>query len=171
MNVEQTGQEIREWRYTLFLLFMVAMLSYIDRTILSILQVPIKTELALSDSQPGALTGLSFALFYATLALPIARLSDRMVRKNIVAASLAVWSGMTSLIGLGLGPLAVGFLSDVFMVRYGLATDSLRCAISLAVLFSLLAAWLFWRASSHLPRETPAVPAAAPSTALTPSAA
>lgn len=115
MNIEQTKAEIRERRYTLFVLFTVAVLSYVDRTILSVLQVPIKSELGLSDSQLGALTGLSFALFYATLALPIARLSDRMVRKNIVATSLAVWSGTTALIGL-----ASGFTS-LALFRMGVA--------------------------------------------------
>ena len=39
------------------------MFNYIDRTIISILQVPIKVDLGLSDGQLGALTGLSFALF------------------------------------------------------------------------------------------------------------
>jgi predicted MFS family arabinose efflux permease len=58
--------------------------------------VPIKAELGLSDAQIGALTGLSFALFYTTLSLPIARLADRANRRNIIAVSLAVWSGMTA---------------------------------------------------------------------------
>lgn len=115
MDMAQTRQEIRDRRYTLFLLFTVAVLSYVDRTILSVLQVPIKAELGLSDSQLGALTGLSFALFYATLALPIARLSDRLVRKNIVAASLAVWSAMTALIGFA------SSFSSLALFRMGVA--------------------------------------------------
>ncbi|CAN7605300.1 spinster family MFS transporter [Duganella sp. LjRoot269] len=100
MLVTHTRQQIRERRYVLFLLFLVSVLSYIDRTILSILQVPIKSDLGLSDAQLGALTGLSFALFYATLALPIARLADRANRSRLVAGSLAIWSGMTALTGL-----------------------------------------------------------------------
>lgn len=102
-------------RYTLFMLFLVSVLSYVDRTILSILQVPIKADLGLSDAQLGALTGLSFALFYATLAVPIARLADRTVRTRLVAASLAVWSAMTALTGL-----AASFASLVFF-RIGVA--------------------------------------------------
>jgi predicted MFS family arabinose efflux permease len=115
MQDVQTLAELRERRYILFLLFLVSVLSYVDRTILSILQVPIKSDLGLSDAQLGALTGLSFALFYATLALPIARLADRLVRKRIVAASLAVWSGMTAMTAL-----AGGFGSMVFC-RIGVA--------------------------------------------------
>lgn len=107
--------EARTRRFALFSLFLVAMFNYIDRTILSILQIPIKAELGLSDGQIGALTGLSFALFYTTLALPIARLSDRVSRRWIVVASLALWSLMTALSGL-----AVGFVSLV-LFRIGVA--------------------------------------------------
>lgn len=86
--------------YVLGLLFVVSTFNYIDRTIISILQVPIKRDLGLTDTQLGLLTGLSFALFYTTLSLPIARLADRTVRKRLVAVALAVWSGMTALTGL-----------------------------------------------------------------------
>ena len=90
-------------RLVLVMLGLVSMFNYIDRTVLSILQEPIKRELGLSDAQLGMLTGLAFALFYATLSLPIARLADRLNRRNIVTGSLAVWSGMTALSGLATG--------------------------------------------------------------------
>lgn len=93
----------RTRRLVLLMLGLVSMFNYIDRTVLSILQEPIKRELKLSDTQLGLLTGLAFALFYATLSLPIARLADRLNRRNIVSASLAVWSGMTALSGLATG--------------------------------------------------------------------
>ncbi|HJV26463.1 MAG TPA: MFS transporter [Aromatoleum sp.] len=97
------------------LLFAVSTFNYIDRTIISILQVPIKRDLGLSDTQLGLLTGLSFALFYTTLSLPIARLADRTVRKRLVAAALAVWSGMTALTGL-----AANF-THLVLLRVGVA--------------------------------------------------
>lgn len=84
----------------MLMLFAVSTFNYIDRTIISILQVPIKQELGLSDTQIGALTGLAFALFYTTLSLPIARLADRSNRLNIIVISLTVWSAMTALSGL-----------------------------------------------------------------------
>ena len=87
----------------LVMLGLVSMFNYIDRTVLSILQEPIKRELGLSDAQLGLLTGLAFALFYATLSLPIARLADRRNRRNIITASLSLWSGMTALSGLAAG--------------------------------------------------------------------
>ncbi|MDR2837896.1 MAG: MFS transporter [Azonexus sp.] len=89
-----------ERRYILFLLFAVSVFNYIDRTILSILQIPIKAELHLSDAQLGALTGLAFAIFYAVLGVPLGRLADHVRRKYLIAGALTVWSGMTALTGL-----------------------------------------------------------------------
>ncbi len=86
-------------RYALFLLFTAYVLNYVDRQVISILQEPIKTELGLSDTQLGLMTGLSFALFYATLGVPIARYADSHSRKRIIAVAMALWSGMTALCG------------------------------------------------------------------------
>ncbi|MDB5429843.1 MAG: transporter [Caulobacter sp.] len=85
--------------YALGVLFFVALFNYIDRSILSILQIPLKKELHLADWQLGALTGLSFALFYTTLALPIARLADTRSRKGLMAIALTIWTGTTALTG------------------------------------------------------------------------
>lgn len=102
-------------RYTLFLLFAVSVFNYVDRTIISILQVPIKRDLGLSDAQLGALTGLSFAIVYATLCLPVAALADRGNRTRIIAASLVFWSAMTAFTGL-----ATSFVMLV-LLRFGVA--------------------------------------------------
>jgi len=37
----------------------------------------IKVDLSLSDTQLGFLSGIAFALFYATMGIPIARWADR----------------------------------------------------------------------------------------------
>jgi MFS family permease len=71
----------------LFLLFLVYTFSFIDRQILVILAEPIKAEFDLKDWQLGFLTGTAFAMFYATLGLPIARLADRWHRVNIIVIS------------------------------------------------------------------------------------
>lgn len=102
-------------RMAMVFLFVVSTFNYIDRTIISVLQVPIKRDLGLSDAQLGLLTGLSFAIFYTSLSIPIGRLADRANRRNIIALSLGVWSGMTAL-----GGLASSFLSLV-MFRVGVA--------------------------------------------------
>jgi len=60
---------------------------------------PIKLELGASDTQMGFLVGLTFAVFYATLGMPIAMLADRTNRRNIITAAITIWSGMTVLCG------------------------------------------------------------------------
>lgn len=85
---------------TLTLLTLTYFFSYMDRQILAILQELIKADLALSDTQLGLLGGFAFAVFYATLGIPAARLADRGNRKRLVAIALAIWSAMTALAGL-----------------------------------------------------------------------
>jgi MFS family permease len=89
--------------WVLLLLMLAYMSSYIDRSILGILQEPIKHELGLTDSQLGLLGGLSFALFYTLLGIPIARLAERRNRAVIISIALVVWSAMTGLCGLTAG--------------------------------------------------------------------
>ena len=84
----------------LALLTLVYTFSFIDRQLLVILAEPVKADLDLSDTQLGLLTGLAFAALYVTLGLPIARLADKGNRKNVVSASLAIWSAMTVLSGM-----------------------------------------------------------------------
>jgi MFS family permease len=100
-------------RATLTLLMLAYTLSMCDRMILSILFPDIKAEFALTDTQLGFLGGISFALFYATMGLPIARLSDQYSRKRIIITSLVVFSLMTALSGL-----AAGFIS-LLILRIG----------------------------------------------------
>ena len=82
------------------LLLLAYIFNFIDRQIIGILAVPIKAELGLSDRQLGLMGGLAFALFYSTLALPIAWFADRKSRIAIISASVAVWSLFTALCGL-----------------------------------------------------------------------
>ncbi|MEZ5998152.1 MAG: MFS transporter [Hyphomonas sp.] len=86
--------------YVLALLTLVYTFNHIDRQILVILLEPIKADLKLDDTQLGMLTGLAFALFYATLGIPIAMWADRGDRRTIISLALAIWSGMTALSGL-----------------------------------------------------------------------
>ena len=75
--------------------------SFMDRQIVSVLIEPIKSELHIADGQLGMLTGLSFALFYCAVSLPIAALADRIARKRIIVVSMTFWSAMTALFGFG----------------------------------------------------------------------
>ena len=80
-------------------LFLVYVISYIDRQLMSVLLEPIKIELHATDTEMGILTGVAFAIFYAIMGIPIARLADRSVRRSIIAAGVTVWSVMTVLTG------------------------------------------------------------------------
>jgi len=79
---------------------------------------------------------MSFVIFFTVLGIPFGRLADRAVRKNMIAAGLAVWSlfsGLTGfangfwsilicrvMVGVGeatLGPAALSLLSDYFPPR------------------------------------------------------
>jgi len=86
--------------YVLLILTGVYTFNFIDRQILVIIQESIKAELGLSDTQLGLLTGFTFAVFYVTLGLPIARFADKNNRRNVVTWALAIWSGMTAISGL-----------------------------------------------------------------------
>ncbi len=85
--------------YVLGVLTAVYASSHVDRQIMGILLEPIKLELNASDTQMGFLIGLTFAIFYATLGMPIAMLADRTNRRNIIAIATTVWSVMTVLCG------------------------------------------------------------------------
>jgi MFS family permease len=73
--------------------------NFIDRQIIGILAVPIKKELALTDTQLSLMGGIAFALFYSGLAIPIAWLADRRSRVNIIAVSVGLWSLFTAACG------------------------------------------------------------------------
>jgi predicted MFS family arabinose efflux permease len=83
----------------LFILTAVYVFNFIDRQILVILQESIKQDLGLSDTQLGLMSGFSFAIFYVTFGLPIARLADKGNRRNIITFSLILWSAMTAISG------------------------------------------------------------------------
>jgi MFS family permease len=91
---------IRQRNYVLAMLTLVYVFNFIDRQLLVILQESIKKELRLSDTQLGLLSGFTFAIFYVTLGIPIARFADKTNRRNTVALSLGLWSLMTACSGL-----------------------------------------------------------------------
>ena len=90
--------------WTLVVLLTVAyVFSFIDRYILGLLIEPIKADLGLTDAQIGWVLGPAFAIFYATMGLPLGWLVDRKRRTWIVAAGIFVWSFATAISGLARG--------------------------------------------------------------------
>ncbi len=119
--------------YAVLVLTLANVSGFVDRQILSLLTVPLKRDLQLSDTQVSLLIGLGFAVFYSVLGLPIGRWVDRGMRPRIVALGAALWSVMTLLtgitrgygqlflarvgVGVGeatLGPAAVSIIADQF---------------------------------------------------------
>jgi predicted MFS family arabinose efflux permease len=86
--------------WTLGMLTSIYLVNFIDRQMLPILLPQVKAEFGLSDSALGLLVGPAFALFYATLGLPLALLADRVDRRRLIAISLALFSAMTIACGL-----------------------------------------------------------------------
>ena len=118
--------------YALGMLALVYAVSYMDRQIISILLDDLKAEFLLTDTQLGLLSGLAFAIFYATLGLPIARLADRSNRVGIISIAAAIWSAITALtatvssftqlliarIGVGVGEAGAGPASHAVISDY-----------------------------------------------------
>jgi MFS family permease len=120
-------------KFTLFILFCVSVLAFLDRQLLNILVGPIRADLRIDDAQFSLLQGAAFALAYCLAAFPIAWLSDRVSRKSVIGISVLVWSIATVLFGLassltllmiariavalgeaGLSPAAISILRQIF---------------------------------------------------------
>ena len=86
--------------YAMTLLLLIYLVNFLDRQVVHILAEPIKRDLAIADWQIGLLSGLSFALLYTILGLPIAWLAERKSRPAIIGTSAVVWSGFTLLCGV-----------------------------------------------------------------------
>jgi MFS family permease len=81
-------------------LLLAYIFNFVDRQIISVLALPIKKDLGLTDQQLGLMGGVAFAIFYTTTAIPIAWLADRRNRVNIIAMSVSLWSLFTAACGM-----------------------------------------------------------------------
>ena len=109
-------------RYALGVLVVVYTFNFIDRQILAILLPAIKAEFLVDDWVLGFLAGSAFALFYATLGVPIATLADRWNRRNLIAIAVAIWSAMTALSG------AAGNIVHLTLARIGVGIGEAGCS-------------------------------------------
>ena len=83
----------------LFLMFLMMLSNYVDRSVIRILAQPIKEDFLLSDFQVGILGGFAFAMLYMVLGVPVARLAERFSRVTIISVALTIWSLTTALCG------------------------------------------------------------------------
>jgi MFS family permease len=99
--------------YVLVVMTLVYVVNYLDRQILGILAPQIKAEFHLSDFEGGILGGTAFAVVYAILGVPLAIFADRLNRRNVIAASLTVFSLMTVVCGYA------GAYWQLLLARFG----------------------------------------------------
>lgn len=90
---------VYEW-YLVFLLMLAFVVAFIDRQVITLLVEPIRRDLELTDTGISLLMGFAFAIFYVTMGVPIARLSDSRSRKKIIAIGMTLWSIATVTCGL-----------------------------------------------------------------------
>jgi predicted MFS family arabinose efflux permease len=91
--------------YVLIIMMLAYTINIADRYVMSTVLEQIRLELKLSDGGVAFLTGVSLALFYVTMGIPLSWVADRFNRRNLLAASITIWSAMTTLCGLSQGYL------------------------------------------------------------------
>ena len=134
---EPANRQDHAYAWIVCLILMLCLtFSYMDRTILSLLFVPIERELHLNDTTLSLLQGTAFGLFYSLFGLPVARLTDAHHRRNLLIVGVGIWCGATAFCGLvnsaallflgrvcvALGeavvmPASVSILADYFSIR------------------------------------------------------
>lgn len=92
-------QDANAWKILILLTLTNVMMS-LDRTIPQLVAEPVRLEFGLTDAQLGSFIGVAFGLSYGLTGLMIGPLIDRFNRQQLLAAILAIWSGMTFLTGL-----------------------------------------------------------------------
>ncbi len=108
-------------RFALLILFAINLLNFYDRFMFGALAEPIRKEWALSDSQIGWLS-TAFTLLYATVGVPLGRLSDRGKRPRILGLGVALWSLLTAASGLAWS------YGSLFAARLGVGIGEASCA-------------------------------------------
>ena len=120
-------------RLVLILLTLIAMVQFFDRALMVVILEPLKQEFSLTDAQLGFLSGFSYAVAFALAGIPFGWMADRGNRRNLLAALLAIWSGLVALAGsassftglvltrVGIGaadaggqPCSVSIISDLY---------------------------------------------------------
>lgn len=93
------GTSPRGW-YTVILLGIVSMLSFVDRGVMALFVQPMKRDFHLSDTEMSLLLGLAFTLPYVIVGFPLSRFIDRGNRRNLIAGCLGIWSFATAICGV-----------------------------------------------------------------------
>lgn len=116
--------------YALFVFIIAATLAFVDKSIITLLVAPIRQSLGVSDTGISLLQGLSFVLLYSVMGIPSGYLVDRMQRRKLLSAGIALWSVTTILCGFA------NTFAELFIARVGVGIGE---AILMPAVFSLLA--------------------------------
>ncbi len=104
---------------------------------------------------PGPIAALAaFAPYYAVSNMyvgPLWSTAQNLARPELRATASALLLFILNLIGLGLGPLAVGAANDLLAPAYG--AGAIRWSLLAVVLTGGLASVLYWIGSRHLPAD------------------
>jgi len=85
---------------------------------------------------------------------PVAALLQNLAGPERRAVAAAIYLFLVNLVSMGLGPVAVGYLSDTFAAQLG--PDALRYALlAVVTTTTLLAALHFWLSACALQRRPP----------------
>jgi MFS family permease len=122
--------------YVAGLLSLAHLVSFLDRFVMSLVLVPLRTQMHLSDTQLGMLQGLGFVILYCIAGIPLGRLADVANRRWTIIVGILVWSvgtgacafadsfgglfGARVLVGLGeaaLVPAAMSLIAAYFPRR------------------------------------------------------
>ncbi|MEO8512633.1 MAG: MFS transporter [Ignavibacteria bacterium] len=83
----------------LLVLTLIEFINYFDRQVVFPLFSFLKADFGLSDFELG-LIGTVFMIIHATFSVPLGILADKWIRKNIIAAGVAIWSVATFITGI-----------------------------------------------------------------------
>jgi len=114
----------------------------------SLVTIPIYITAVSVDNAALGLTMLTLNALLGTIWYgPVYGTGQSIVSPQMRATTAAVLLFIINLIGLGLGPLAVGALSDYFNNGLGLGSaQGVRWALIASTMFGLIACFCFWRA-------------------------
>ena len=122
----------------------------------SVCGVPFVIAFVLLESQLAAL--MCFIPFYLLGAMyvgPMISTTQSLVRPSMRATTSAILLFVLNMIGLGLGPLIVGYLNDRWSDHFGI--EAIRYSLLLVGIIGGLAGPLFWQASRSLREDLRAV--------------
>lgn len=100
--------------WALFVLFLLYVISFADRQMLTIFVDPIQRDLGISDFAMGIILGPAFAAATLLFGLPVGWLLDRMSRRTVIFYGVAIWSLATATCGFATSAATL-FTSRIFV--------------------------------------------------------